>query len=317
MNVVDIIIVTFFVLAMLNGWRRGLVAILIDLVTLAAGIVAAFIFYGRVGVWFGQFGLSAGLQPIVGFLITLLLVERLLWMTFVLLSKFVPSFFKVSVVGRSAGAGVGVVKATIVVSVLLSLLLYLPVIPIVRDSIKTSSLAPRFVVTEPFFERLLASVIEPAVRELQAFTTVTDIAEKPLDIHIPVGNLTIDNQAEQELFRLVNEERTSRGLNTLIWDEDLANVGRLHSKDMWLRQFFAHVNPDGLDPFQRMTAAGISFTLAGENLALAPTTPVAHKGLMESPEHRANILKPEYGHLGIGAIRNGLYGLTFSQEFAN
>jgi uncharacterized protein YkwD len=316
-NVVDVIIVALFVLAILDGWRRGLVAMLIDLAALGLGIVAAFAFFESVGAWFARFGLSAGFQRILGFILILFVVERVIWATFALLSKLIPNFLTRSVVSRSAGAAVGGLKAAVTVSILLGLLLYLPVLPVVRDSIKASSLADRFVSTAPAFERALAQVIEPAVKELQAFTTVTSIADKPIDLTIPVGTLSIDESAERELFRLANEERVKRGLNALAWDEELADVGRLHSKDMWRRQFFAHVNPDGLDPFDRMDAAKASYLVAGENLALAPTTPVAHKGLMDSPGHRENILRSEYGRLGIGAVRNGLYGVMYTQLFRN
>jgi uncharacterized protein YkwD len=66
-----------------------------------------------------------------------------------------------------------------------------------------------------------------------------------------------------------------------------------------------------------MHAAKISFTTAGENLALAPTIPVAHAGLMNSPGHRANILRREFGRVGIGVMDGGMRGLMVSQEFRN
>jgi uncharacterized protein YkwD len=66
-----------------------------------------------------------------------------------------------------------------------------------------------------------------------------------------------------------------------------------------------------------MRAANVRFVDAGENLALAPTVPVAHRGLMNSPGHRANILYPKFGRLGIGIMDGGIRGLMISQEFRN
>jgi uncharacterized protein YkwD len=66
-----------------------------------------------------------------------------------------------------------------------------------------------------------------------------------------------------------------------------------------------------------MKKAGIKYMDAGENLALAPTVEIAHKGLMKSPGHRANILSPAFRKVGIGVIKNDVYGMMFSQEFAN
>jgi uncharacterized protein YkwD len=66
-----------------------------------------------------------------------------------------------------------------------------------------------------------------------------------------------------------------------------------------------------------MNKAGVKFRTAGENLALAPTLQLAHTGLMNSPGHRANILRPEFGRLGIGIMDGGYHGIMVSQEFRN
>ena len=86
---------------------------------------------------------------------------------------------------------------------------------------------------------------------------------------------------------------------------------------MFARGYFAHDTPEGRSPFDRMREANVRFTTAGENLALAPTIPVAHTGLMNSPGHRANILRREFGRVGIGVMDGGMRGLMVSQEFRN
>jgi uncharacterized protein YkwD len=86
---------------------------------------------------------------------------------------------------------------------------------------------------------------------------------------------------------------------------------------MFARGYFAHYSPEGTDPFQRMDAAGVKYRAAGENLALAQTVEMAHTNLMNSPGHKANILNPAYGRLGIGVLDGGYYGLMISQEFRN
>ena len=86
-----------------------------------------------------------------------------------------------------------------------------------------------------------------------------------------------------------------------------------------LHSFFGadHDSPDGKSPFDRMRDAKIEFSKAGENLALAQTLEIAHINLMNSPGHRANILHPAFGRLGIGIVDGGFYGLMISQEFRN
>jgi uncharacterized protein YkwD len=97
----------------------------------------------------------------------------------------------------------------------------------------------------------------------------------------------------------------------------MTRVARAHSSDMFVRGYFAHNTPEGKTPFDRMRASGIQFTAAGENLALAQTLEIAHTNLMNSPGHRANILHPAFGRLGIGILDGGFYGLMISQEFRN
>ena len=83
------------------------------------------------------------------------------------------------------------------------------------------------------------------------------------------------------------------------------------------RGYFAHDTPEGRDPFERMREANVRFLTAGENLALAPTVQVAHRGLMNSPGHRANILHPQFGRVGIGILDGGIRGLMITQDFRN
>jgi uncharacterized protein YkwD len=130
-------------------------------------------------------------------------------------------------------------------------------------------------------------------------------------------DLQVDEGAEQAMFVLVNKEREAKGLKVLLWDPTIVPVARAHSKDMFVRSYFSHINPDGKTPFERMTAGGVEYLLAGENLAYAPTVEIAHKGLMNSPGHRENILRPEFGRIGIGVVDGGIYGKMFTQEFAD
>nr|WP_317169283.1 CAP domain-containing protein [Mucilaginibacter humi] len=79
----------------------------------------------------------------------------------------------------------------------------------------------------------------------------------------------------------------------------------------------SHTTPEGLDPFDRMRNDGVRFLTAGENIAITQTLPMAHTGLMNSPGHRANILNPAFGRLGIGILDAGWYGLMITQAFRN
>ena len=121
---------------------------------------------------------------------------------------------------------------------------------------------------------------------------------------------------EQELHQLVNRERKKAGLAPLVYDEQVQLVARAHSRDMARRDFFSHVNPDKENPFDRMKKAGIIFRAAAENIAYASTIKEIHEGLMNSPKHKANILNPKLGRMGIGIVASK-YGLMTTQLFKN
>lgn len=79
-------------------------------------------------------------------------------------------------------------------------------------------------------------------------------------------------------------------------------AARLHSLDMVDRDFFAHDNPDGLDPFVRMENAGYQGPDPwGENIQAGSSTGEdAVASLMTSPGHCRNIMDPEYKVIGLG-----------------
>src|SRR5206468_10159398 len=136
------------------------------------------------------------------------------------------------------------------------------------------------------------------------------------DLDLPNDlQLSPDPVAERQMFDLVNEERTAVGLRALIWDDRLLPVARKHSEEMFRLKYFAHQSPVSGSPFDRLKAAGITYSRAGENLAYAQSVSVAHRGLMQSQGHRENILRPEFTNIAIGVISAGPYGRMFTQLF--
>ncbi len=122
---------------------------------------------------------------------------------------------------------------------------------------------------------------------------------------------------EQRVLELVNKERAARGLSVLKWSNELASVARAHSKDMHDRGFFSHTNPDGKSPFDRIKAAGISYSYAAENIAAGQSTPEAVvEGWMNSKGHRENILNANLKYLGVGFYEAvGGYKYYWTQNF--
>ena len=122
---------------------------------------------------------------------------------------------------------------------------------------------------------------------------------------------------ELKVLELVNIERAKYGLSALKWSGELASVARAHSKDMSDRGFFSHTNPDGKSPFDRIKAAGISYSYAAENIAAGQSTPEAVvEGWMNSQGHRENILNANLKYLGVGFYEAaGGYKYYWTQNF--
>jgi uncharacterized protein YkwD len=120
--------------------------------------------------------------------------------------------------------------------------------------------------------------------------------------------------AADRVLALVNAERAAAGCGALSADGSLAGVARAHSEDMRDRDFFDHVNPDGLDPFDRAERAGTS--ARAENIAHGQQDPAAVMAdWMDSSGHRKNILNCDLTRLGVG-IASGSGGPWWTQVFA-
>jgi uncharacterized protein YkwD len=125
-----------------------------------------------------------------------------------------------------------------------------------------------------------------------------------------------DDAVEQNMFRLLNQERVRRGIPALKWNEQLQQAARKHSELLAQKKRLSHRFPDEPELMPRLAVAGLHLTAAAENLAYATDPDELHPGLMHSPGHRANILSTRYDEVGIGVIRidNKFFA---TQDFAN
>ncbi|MEV6751300.1 CAP domain-containing protein [Streptomyces sp. NPDC051214] len=118
------------------------------------------------------------------------------------------------------------------------------------------------------------------------------------------------------VLRLTNAERTAARLRPLSPDPLLTAAAQAHSADMVARAFYSHTSPDGGEPWHRASAAGSTHRAIGENIACGQRTPAeVVDGWMNSPGHRANILKPTFTHLGVGFAGGGPAGTYWTQLF--
>lgn len=107
-----------------------------------------------------------------------------------------------------------------------------------------------------------------------------------------------------EVLVLTNKERTKRGLKTLATNQQLQAMAEAKAVDILAKQYFEHVSPEGKTLVDLAKEAGYGYVLVGENLALGnfSSSVAVVKGWMNSPGHRANILKTKFTEIGIATV---------------
>ncbi|MGQ9454842.1 MAG: CAP domain-containing protein [Armatimonadota bacterium] len=116
-------------------------------------------------------------------------------------------------------------------------------------------------------------------------------------------------QYEQRFVALTNADRIRHGLNKLIVNSLLVEVARQHSHEMWEKNYFDHISPTPgfrtpMDRYLKRLGYKPKWALLGENLFYCSIVDVdrGHGCLMQSPEHRRNILNPDYQEIGVGCF---------------
>ncbi|CCQ95148.1 SCP-like protein [[Clostridium] ultunense Esp] len=134
---------------------------------------------------------------------------------------------------------------------------------------------------------------------------------------IPEVEEESNTSIEMEVVRLVNIERQKAGLTPLTYSEELSKVARAKSQDMSNKNYFSHTSPTYGDPFSMMRSFGIQYKTAGENIAKGYSSAKSVvNGWMNSSGHRANILNPSFGTIGVGYVKAN--GTTYwTQMFTN
>lgn len=318
MNWIDIVLILVVVLATWGGFRKGFILGILDLLALGISLIGTFLLYPFVADFISNNIYSEhAWTPPVSFILTYLILRLLMALLIGRILRDIPAETHYRGTNRFLGLLPGVVNGLIYATILAALLLALPLGEKLSRDARDSKLVTRVTVPANWLEEKLSPVFDKAIERTMNRMTVDPGTEEFVELPFRVEKTTTREELEKQMLSMVNAERLKEGLNPLKADPELTEVARRHSRDMFARGYFSHVAPEGKGPFDRMRESGVRFTHAGENLALAQTLDLAHSGLMHSPGHRANILRPQFGRLGIGIVDGGMHGLMISQEFRN
>ncbi len=136
----------------------------------------------------------------------------------------------------------------------------------------------------------------------------TDIDDSNFKDYIKPPSAT-NEEIIENILQLVNEERVKVGLNPLQLDYELTKVAQIKSTDMQDNHYFSHVSPTYGSPIAMVEAFDITgWNKIGANIAMGHQSPKSvMNSWMNSPDHKSNILKPEYTHIGIGHTEEANY----------
>jgi len=318
MNWVDAVLAVIVALAMWAGWQKGFILGTVDLLVWIGSLLAGFFCYKFFGDFFQQTFPSLGVWTLpLAFFITIILARIILAFIFNRLLRATPREAHQHGVNHLLGLLPGFVNGLLYATIIAALLFALPLSNTISAQTKSSQVAGRLASGVEWLDHKLSPIFDGATKQTLNSLTVEPKSDETVDLHFTVKNAEVRPDLEAKMLDLLNAERTKRGLQPLKADPELTQVARAHSRDMFARGYFSHYTPEGKDPFDRMRAADVKFIAAGENLALGQTLAICHQGLMNSPGHRANILRPNYGRVGIGILDGGIHGLMISQEFRN
>ncbi|TWO71685.1 hypothetical protein FN976_08720 [Caenimonas sedimenti] len=317
-SLIDVLLVLVILLGTFAGWRRGFLIASLDLLVLIAGVVVAFLFYQAPAAWLGRQvpTLAAWTLPL-SFLGILVFTWLLLGSIGLALARSAPPKVHVHGINRFfgllPGLGNGLINATVAALILHTVPLGAQLAAMTRASTLASTLAS----PAEWLEARLTPIFDPAVRRLMQVVTVPAESHETIALKSTVADPKVRPDLEARMLAMVNAERERAGLKPVQADPELAEVARAHSRDMFARGYFSHVTPEKKSLGDRIRQRNVRYLVAGENLAMAQTLNIAHDGLMKSPGHRANILRPQFGRLGIGVLDGGRDGLMVTQNFRN
>ncbi len=316
LNWIDLIIIITLFVFVLEALGRSLVIETLDFLSFLLAFFLSLKFYNLPAKFFEtQFDIPRSLSLVIGFMVVWFFTE----ITFYFIAKLVLN--KIPKLKFSALNYLSIVPAffrgLILVALFLVLLATFPIQPKVKISINDSKLGSFILKYAYQLEQPIKNIFGGVTNDSLTFLTIKPATNESVNLGFQTQEFKVSEKLEFAMIDLVNRERTSRGLKALEFDATLRPIARSHSEDMFKRGYFSHYSPEGENVADRADKAGIEYLVIGENLAYAPSLELAHKGLMNSEGHRANILSEDFGRIGIGVIDGEVYGLMFTQVFSN
>lgn len=318
MNWVDFLIIFSLIFFAYEGIGRSFIAETFDFFAFLLAFFVSLRFYNIAsGILENFFHIPHAFALVLGFMAVWMVVEVILFFITkhlfikIQISKdilyklnkfaFLPSFL----------------RGFVFLAIVILLFATFPIQPTIKAAVDESKIGSAILDKSRRMEGPLKNLFGGLSQETLTFLTIKPETNERIDLGFKTSEYKTNFDLEIKMAAMVNTEREKRGLKRLEMEEQLTEVGRIHSADMFERGYFSHFTPEGGNVVDRAEEKKVQFAIIGENLAYAPTLLLAHEGLMNSPGHRANILSNKYTKIGIGVQDGGVYGLMITQVFTN
>jgi uncharacterized protein YkwD len=319
-NWVDWTIVGILIYYAVQGWNAGFADLGLSFITFLLSLFLSIKFHAPVGDFLSQtFGIPSVWTGVLGYILVAFVAQAILSELVQLLLGKLPQQLVFSKVNKLLGTVVSIADGFVIITFFLLVILALPIRGSIKTDVHNSKIADFLVKTAQKYGGPITSTIDQAREEVIKFITVEPDSNENISLPITPteSELIVDTADEEKMVNLVNQERAKVRVEPVRVDSNMTAVAEAHARDMFLRRYFSHVTPEGLTARDRLEKAGVTFNVAGENIAYASDLMTAHEGLMNSPGHRQNILDPSFRRIGIGIISTVTWGTMFVQDFAN
>lgn len=147
---------------------------------------------------------------------------------------------------------------------------------------------------------------------LVAFTLIFNSGIELVKATQPAGLVLgfASNITTEQVFAQTNQERGNLGLKPLKRNPELDQAAHEKALDMFEKNYWAHISPDGTTPWFFIKKHNYRYSIAGENLARDfDTTQPMVKAWMSSPTHKANIVHDKFTDTGVAVVNGKLDGI--------
>lgn len=318
MNWVDLVIILLLLFFAFEGLGRSFIGEFLDFLAFLAAFVLSLRFYNLLGGFLEtQFNIPHSMANVLGFIGVWFIVEGVFFVLIQIAFWRIRFIHKLNQKLNPLAIIPAFLRGVIFISILLLIMATFPIQPTVKKSVNESVIGSFLLDKSQRLEKPLKNVFGGLSNDTFSFLTIKPRSDETVNLGFQSDEFKPRPDLETKMIELVNKERVSRGLKPLSFRVELLEVGRSHSADMFKRGYFSHYSPEGRSVADRADERGVDYLVIGENLAYAPSLDLAHKGLMDSPGHRANILSEDYNQIAIGIMDGGVYGLMITQVFSN